>query len=290
MTRVRARRHRADAAVRRLRRARRRRHRGAARRDPRPDRPERRRQIDADRRRCRAAPRTAAAALLLNGEDVSGLTPQQRRKRGMARSFQRTNIFPDLTVEQQLRVASWAVADADIAEVMDELILSDSPTCRPRDISYGDQRRLDLALALVGRPSVLSARRAGRRPDDGGIASRSPRILRDLANRWNVTVLSGRARHAGRVSRSATASACCISAAAQRRHLRRNQGQSDRRRGLSRDGGVMSLLAFHDVHALYGHARILNGVTFAVERGRARGAGGAQRRRQDDGRQHAVRR
>ena len=29
----------------------------------------------------------------------------------------------------------------------------------------------------------------------------------------------------------------------------------------------MSLLAFHDVHALYGHARILNGVTFAVNAG-----------------------
>ena len=34
---------------------------------------------------------------------------------------------------------------------------------------------------------------------------------------------------------------------------------------------MMSLLAFHDVHALYGHARILNGMTFTVERRRARG-------------------
>ena len=57
--------------------------------------------------------------VMLNGEDVSELSPQQRRKRGMARSFQRTNIFPELTVEQQLRVASWAVADADIAEVIE---------------------------------------------------------------------------------------------------------------------------------------------------------------------------
>ena len=62
--------------------------------------------------------------VMLNGEDVSELNPQQRRKRGMARSFQRTNIFPELTVEQQLRVASWAVADADIAEVMNELNLA----------------------------------------------------------------------------------------------------------------------------------------------------------------------
>ena len=38
--------------------------------------------------------------VMLNGEDVSELSPQQRRKRGMARSFQRTNIFPELTVGQ----------------------------------------------------------------------------------------------------------------------------------------------------------------------------------------------
>ena len=93
--------------------------------------------------------------VVLNGEDVSELSPQQRRKRGMARSFQRTNIFPELTVEQQLRVASWAVADADIAEVMNELNLTTLAGRPAGDISYGDQRRLDLALALVGRPQVL---------------------------------------------------------------------------------------------------------------------------------------
>lgn len=126
--------------------------------------------------------------VLINGEDVSSLTPQQRRKRGMARSFQRTNIFPDLTVEQQLRVASWAVADADIAEVMNELQLVALANLPAAQISYGDQRRLDLALALVGRPSVLllDEPAAGLTTEESfGLA----RILRDLANRWNVTVL-----------------------------------------------------------------------------------------------------
>lgn len=129
-----------------------------------------------------------AGRVLINGEDVSGLTPQQRRKRGMARSFQRTNIFPDLTVEQQLRVASWAVADADIAEVMDELHLAGLADFPAAQISYGDQRRLDLALALVGRPSVLllDEPAAGLTTEESFTLAR---ILRDLANRWNVTVL-----------------------------------------------------------------------------------------------------
>ena len=54
-----------------------------------------------------------------------------------------------------MRVASWAVADADIAEVMEELNLGELAGLPAGDISYGDQRRLDLALSLVGRPSVL---------------------------------------------------------------------------------------------------------------------------------------
>jgi branched-chain amino acid transport system ATP-binding protein len=132
--------------------------------------------------------RNPGGQVLLNGVDVSGLNPQQRRRRGMARSFQRTNIFPELSVEQQLRIASWAVADADIGEVMDELdlrALADRPAA---EISYGDQRRLDLALALVGRPSVLLL----DEPAAGLTMEESLRLagtLRDLANRWDVTVL-----------------------------------------------------------------------------------------------------
>jgi branched-chain amino acid transport system ATP-binding protein len=126
--------------------------------------------------------------VVLNGEDISALTPQERRRRGMARSFQRTNIFPELTVEQQLRVASWAVSDADIDEVLGELNLGALADVPAGDVSYGDQRRLDLALSLVGRPSVLLL----DEPAAGLTVEESfslARILRDLANRWNVTVL-----------------------------------------------------------------------------------------------------
>jgi branched-chain amino acid transport system ATP-binding protein len=132
--------------------------------------------------------RNPGGRVLLGGVDVSRSTPQQRRRQGMARSVQRTNIFPDLSVGQQLRIASWAVADADVEEVMDELnlrVLADRPAGQ---ISYGDQRRLDLALALVGRPKVLllDEPAAGLTMEESlGLA----RILRDLANRWGVTVL-----------------------------------------------------------------------------------------------------
>jgi branched-chain amino acid transport system ATP-binding protein len=126
--------------------------------------------------------------VLLNGEDISLLSPQQRRRKGLARSFQSTNIFPELTVTAQLDVASWAVNAVDVDEILAALnlvALSDMPAAA---ISYGDQRRLDLALALVGRPSVLllDEPAAGLTMEESlALAA----ILRDLATRWGVTVL-----------------------------------------------------------------------------------------------------
>jgi branched-chain amino acid transport system ATP-binding protein len=126
--------------------------------------------------------------VLLNGEDISRATPQQRRKRGLARSFQCTNIFPELTVEQQLHIASWAVDAADVREVLEALSLAALADIPAAEISYGDQRRLDLALALVGRPSVLllDEPAAGLTMEESLALAR---ILRDLASRWGVTVL-----------------------------------------------------------------------------------------------------
>lgn len=126
--------------------------------------------------------------VLLNGEDISLLSPQQRRRKGLARSFQSTNIFPELTVAAQLDVASWAVNAVDVDEILAALnlvALSDMPAAA---ISYGDQRRLDLALALVGRPNVLllDEPAAGLTMEESlALAA----ILRDLATRWGVTVL-----------------------------------------------------------------------------------------------------
>jgi branched-chain amino acid transport system ATP-binding protein len=126
--------------------------------------------------------------VLLNGEDISLLSPQERRRKGLARSFQSTNIFPELTVAQQLDVASWAVNAVDVDEILTALnlaALSDMPAAA---ISYGDQRRLDLALALVGRPSVLllDEPAAGLTMEESlALAA----ILRDLATRGGVTVL-----------------------------------------------------------------------------------------------------
>jgi len=122
------------------------------------------------------------------GRDIGAMSAQQRRRAGLARSFQRTNIFPDLTVIDQLEIAARAAETPNIDEILSELTLTALAHKRAADTSYGDQRRLDLALALIGRPKILLL----DEPAAGLSIKESLDLahnLRDLAARWGVTVL-----------------------------------------------------------------------------------------------------
>ncbi|MBP9148128.1 MAG: ABC transporter ATP-binding protein [Rhodoferax sp.] len=128
----------------------------------------------------------------LDGVDVTHLGPTERRQRGLSRSFQRTSIFEQMMVRQQVELASYkmGVADsgADADAILKELDLSNLSHAVATDLGYGEQRRLDLALALVGRPSVLLL--------DEPMAGLSVQESHDLAkhlqaltSRWDVSVL-----------------------------------------------------------------------------------------------------
>jgi branched-chain amino acid transport system ATP-binding protein len=131
-------------------------------------------------------------SVALDGEDVSHLGAVERRKRGLSRSFQRTSIFGGMPVRKQVELASYkmgvrdSAADADA--VLQELDLHRLGHVVAQDLGYGEQRRLDLALALVGRPKVLLL--------DEPMAGLSVQESHDLAHhlktltgRWSVSVL-----------------------------------------------------------------------------------------------------
>ncbi len=103
-------------------------------------------------------PLTRGKVTLL-GEDVSALGVVARRQRGLSRSFQRTSIFGQMPVRKQVELASWKMGTkdsaADAEDILRELSLDALGEVIADDLGYGEQRRLDLALALVGRPSVL---------------------------------------------------------------------------------------------------------------------------------------
>ena len=136
--------------------------------------------------------RLTRGRVLLDGEDVTALGAVERRQRGLSRSFQRTSIFAGMAVRGQVELAShrMGVADsgADADAVLEELDLARLSHMLAEDLGYGEQRRLDLALALVGRPKLLML----DEPMAGLSVKEShdlARHLKALTSRWEVSVL-----------------------------------------------------------------------------------------------------
>jgi branched-chain amino acid transport system ATP-binding protein len=128
----------------------------------------------------------------LDGEDVTALGAVERRRRGLSRSFQRTSIFTGMPVRKQVELASYkmGVSDsaADADAVLRELDLDRLGDVIAEDLGYGEQRRLDLALALVGRPKLLML----DEPMAGLSVKESldlAKHLKALTSRWDVSVL-----------------------------------------------------------------------------------------------------
>lgn len=128
-------------------------------------------------------------SVYLDGENISGLPTWARRMKGLSRSFQKTSVFPALSVRAQLDLAVRKAEDgADVDETLAEFALDRVAAKPAHDIGYGDQRRLDLALALSGRPRVLllDEPAAGLSFDE---SMKVAQALREMATRRRVTVL-----------------------------------------------------------------------------------------------------
>jgi len=82
-------------------------------------------------------------SVLMDGQEIHQCTPQERRRLGLARSFQRTSIFATRTVRDQLELASHWKNDANVQEVMVQLDLKQYQNQVASHLSYGHQRRLD---------------------------------------------------------------------------------------------------------------------------------------------------
>jgi len=107
----------------------------------------------------------------LEGESVAGLKPEDITAAGVGRSFQITNLFVGLSVEENIRLAvqarspmryaMWrstvAIADinAETTELLGYLGLAGIERAQAASLSYGGQRLLDMGLALATRPKIL---------------------------------------------------------------------------------------------------------------------------------------
>ena len=93
--------------------------------------------------------------VFVDGHDITQRSVTWRRRAGMSRSFQRTSIFPGLTVREQLELVASQLREPDLDEIVDAFELRAALDEPADSIAYGDQRRVDIALAMIGKPSLM---------------------------------------------------------------------------------------------------------------------------------------
>ena len=109
--------------------------------------------------------------ILLNGESVTGLKPFQINRKGLSRSFQITNIFPRMSVFENLRCAVlWSLgykysfwhrlgalknANLRAEEVMESIGLKRRRDTSAGVLSYAEQRALEIGITIAGGAEVI---------------------------------------------------------------------------------------------------------------------------------------
>ena len=115
--------------------------------------------------------RPTSGRVVFDGEDLTRLPPYRRARLGISRTFQITNLFPTLAVVENMALAvrgltprkfSLFGASAPnpkeataIEHALGAVRLADRASTPVKELSYGEQRQLEIALALVGNPRLL---------------------------------------------------------------------------------------------------------------------------------------
>jgi branched-chain amino acid transport system ATP-binding protein len=146
--------------------------------------------------------RPDAGSVRLGGRDVTGMAPHRLCALGVARSFQRTNIFPKLSVFENVQAALivhrgrgrdvWSRAEGLFRDAADALLrdvnLLDKANALGGALSHGNQKQLELGIALAGNPEILLL----DEPTAGMSAAEtrdSMALLRRIASERGLTLL-----------------------------------------------------------------------------------------------------
>jgi len=114
--------------------------------------------------------RPTAGRILFDGEDVTGLSPDRISRRGIARSYQITNILPNATALENVRIAAqsrrhgWNMVShygslydiiAKAEAVLASVGLAAKADELAANLSHGEQRNLEIGIALATEPKLL---------------------------------------------------------------------------------------------------------------------------------------
>ena len=90
----------------------------------------------------------------LAGTDITGMSAEQIAKRGLGRSFQKTNVFLPFTVLENVRLAAHFNPDQTTSAIALAKLEHHTHTVASH-MSHGEQRQLEVAMCLAGNPHVL---------------------------------------------------------------------------------------------------------------------------------------
>ena len=143
--------------------------------------------------------------ILFDGQDITGTPAHRIAHLGIARSFQRTNVFPALSLLDNVWVAAfarggfwqglaWRRADRypEVTEralaALGDVGLKDRASQLAREISHGEQRQLEVAIALAAAPRLLllDEPAAGLSPDE---TRRMVGLVRGLKGRYTIVLI-----------------------------------------------------------------------------------------------------
>jgi branched-chain amino acid transport system ATP-binding protein len=137
------------------------------------------------------------------GREIGGLAPEAINRLGIAKTFQITNIFPEISVGENVRVAAqsrtaesgrlaslWRLPDVEgrVAELLDAFGLTRRRDEVAENLSHGEQRHLEICLALATEPTLLllDEPTAGMTP---GETKDTTTLIRTIAKARGLTVL-----------------------------------------------------------------------------------------------------
>jgi branched-chain amino acid transport system ATP-binding protein len=107
--------------------------------------------------------------IIFDGEDITKLSPFEICRKRIGRSFQRVNIFPRFTVLQNVQIAVICgkgegtrffapyeqLAREETLQILEDIGLAGERYKPAGELSYGDQKRLEIAIALANKPKLL---------------------------------------------------------------------------------------------------------------------------------------
>jgi len=142
--------------------------------------------------------------VLFKGRDITGLPVHRTAHLGIGRSFQITNIFPNLTVLENVRLASQAIGRGNFNflrhyrafrryeerawQVLEQVGLAERALTLARNLAHGDKRKLELGMILAPDPEVLLL----DEPTAGMAAEQVPELMaliQEIRRAGNKTVM-----------------------------------------------------------------------------------------------------